>query len=455
MTATSTIRGQNTLSCRVNGSLWFTVLPFRSRESSRVGHSASSVVGRVAGIFDSQVSTPMRQVIGGGTAEWTIGGTHDPATETVGIAIRSSGADYKGTDTALGEAAQGTAPVAVPLSMTLNWGWQASKADLIRQTPPPDDPSTILDAMKAPAVPAIPAERQADSHMVNSLPQTGLKEFQRLVIDLKEPKPQTVTQTFQDETGLGTRTTTWTFTLIPRFSIERDDRAADGRYSFVSTDSITLHMAIPGMTVAKSGWANQISWEAKGTGPFSGSGVPNKVPHSAAFSFQPNPGTRPTSGSTVRNRPIQYTVSATSEGSVEFFLLTQDDADLLRQEYIDHNEAVVPSRSDCVAHPIDNSFNVGNYNVAIDGGMQAALDKVTLEFARDSKGSVRVASGFRSPRGTRRPATFTPTTSTPSAGHSTWCRTLQAPTPCWLYTKPASGQAIAASAKPLLASKFP
>ena len=110
--------------------------------------------------------------------------------------------------------------------------------------------------------------------MVNSLPQTGLKEFQRLVIDLKEPKPQTVTQTFQDETGLGTRTTTWTFTLIPRFSIERDDRAADGRYSFVSTDSISLHMAIAGMTVAKSGWANQASWEAKGTGPFSGAESP-------------------------------------------------------------------------------------------------------------------------------------------------------------------------------------
>jgi len=50
------------------------------------------------------------------------------------------------------------------------------------------------------------------------------------------------------------------------------------------------------------------------------------------------------------------------------------------------------------APPIDSAFNTGNYNVAIDGGMQTALDKVTLEFGKDSKGNVRVVSGFRSPQ---------------------------------------------------------
>ena len=158
------------------------------------------------------------------------------------------------------------------------------------EVPWSEDASTILDSMKAPSS----ASHCLRSARVRSLhgqqpSQTGLNEFQRLMLDLKEPEPQTVTQTFQDETGLGTRTTTWAFALTPSFNIEREDRATDGRHSFVSTDSIRLHMAIPGMTIAKSGWANLPSWEVKPLGPFSGSGVPNSLPHSPSFSFEPNP----------------------------------------------------------------------------------------------------------------------------------------------------------------------
>ncbi len=100
---TSTISGQSTLSCSVKRSLWFTV--FLSGVASPRGLviPQSSVAGRMAGSFDAQVWTPTMQVNGKGTAEWTIRGTHDPATETVSIAIRSSGVDYKGTDTYLGE----------------------------------------------------------------------------------------------------------------------------------------------------------------------------------------------------------------------------------------------------------------------------------------------------------------------------------------------------------------
>jgi hypothetical protein len=252
--------------------------------------------------------------------------------------------------------------------------------------------------MKTPGVPVIPSDREAYLSMVNSLPQTGLNEFQNLVLDLKEPEPQTVTQTFQDETGLGSRTTTWVFVLTPSFNIEREDRPTDGRNSFVSTDSIRLRMDIPGVTITKSGWASLPSWDVKALGPLSGSGVPNYLAHSPSFGFEPNPGARPTNGSTARNRPLQYTVSATFEGIAQYFILIQDDVDLLRQEYIDYNENLVPSRSDCVPHPLDRSFNAGNYNLVVDGGMQAAFDKVNLEFVKESQGALRVVSGFRSPQ---------------------------------------------------------
>ena len=299
----------------------------------------------------------------------------------------------------MGDTTQGATPLPQPFSMNWsNWGWQAKMTSWGGEVPWSEDASTILDSMKAPRVPAIASDRESDLCVVSSLPQTGLNEFQRLMLDLKEPEPQTVTQTFQDETGLGTRTTTWAFALTPSFNIERVDRATEGRNSFVSTDYIRLRMAIPGVTIAKSGWEKLPSWEVKPLGPSSGSGVPNSLPHSPSFGFEPNPGARPVNGSTVRNRPIQYTVSAVFEGIAQYFILIQDDVDLLRQEYIDHNERVVPSRSDCIAHPIDKSFNFGNYNLVIDGGMQAAFDKVNLEFGKESHGTLSVVGGFRSPQ---------------------------------------------------------
>ena len=273
--------------------------------------------------------------------------------------------------------------------MAFNWGSPA---------PRPDDPSAVLNVMGPPALPVIPSEREVDLAVVHSLPQTGLKEFKRLTIDLKDPEPQTITQTFEDEAGLGTRTTTWTFALIPQFDIERDDRGPDGRHSFVSTDSISLRLSIPGVTVPESGWASLTSWQVKGMGPFSGTGVPDQAPGSMTFAFKPSPGTRPNGGSTTRNRPLQYDISAAFEGIEQHFILVQDDVDLLRQEYIDHNESVIPSRSECIAHPIDKSFNVGNYEVVVDGGMQAALDKVNLEFRTKSQSPLHVVGGFRSPQ---------------------------------------------------------
>lgn len=391
-TAKSTISGRSSLSCSFKGSLTFTVFLSQVKSSQEAGAPVipqNLVAGRMAGVFDAEVSTPTRQVTGNGTAGWTVGGEYDPATETVSIAIRSSGANAKGVETPLGDSAQGVTTMAQSFSMAIDWGWPA---------PTTADLSTILNAMKPPTVPVIPSEREADLCMVGSLPQTGLKEFQRLTLDLKESKPQTVSQTFQDETGWGTRTTTWEFTLIPQFNIERDDRTTDGRHSLVSTDSISLRMAILGVTVAKSGWANLTSWEVEGLGPFSGSGVPNRLPHSTTFTFQPNPGTRPTSGSKVRNRPIQYDVSAVFEGIKQHFILTQDDVDLLRQEYIDLEEVRVPSRSEFVPYAVDGALNLGNYNLILDDGMRVALDKVTARFKELGAGTVKVLGGFSSPQ---------------------------------------------------------
>ena len=352
VSATSTIRGPASVSCSLKSSFAFTVFLSQTMIPQIKGASvipANSVAGRMTGTFEVEVSTPTLRVTGNGTAGWIAGGTYDSATETISVAIRSSGVEVRGLQTPLGDAEHGATSVAQPFSTSLSWGWQPPISSWGAVLPWIDDASTILDLVNAPTLPVIPSEREVDLAMVHSLPQTGLKEFKRLSIDLKDPEPQTVTQTFEDEAGLGTRTTTWNLVLIPSFNIERDDRGPDGRHSFVSTDSISLRLAIPGVTVPESGWAMLASWHVKGIGPFSGSGVPDQTLESMTFAFKPDPGARPTDGSTTRNRPMQYTVSAAFEGIEHFFILVQDDVDLLRQEYIDHNESVVPSRSDCVS----------------------------------------------------------------------------------------------------------
>ncbi len=308
VTTTSAIGGQNTLSCSLNGNMEFNVFLSQLTRPQDIGGQIipkNSVVGRMAGNFDAQASTSTRLVTGNGTAQWTLAGTYDPVKETINVAIRSAGAEANGLETVLGDAARGTTPTAHPFSMKFAWGWQAPKSDW-RHSSWADDPSAIMDVMKTPMVPVIPSERESHLFIVNSLPQTGLNELKHLEIDLKEPKPQTIIQTFQDETGWGTRTNVWMFMLIPNFNIERDDRLTDGRHSFVSTDSISLRMDIPGVTVAKSGWANLTSWEVKGLNQFSGSGVPHQLQQRTTFVFRTNPAVRPTAGSTVRNRPIQY-----------------------------------------------------------------------------------------------------------------------------------------------------
>ena len=150
----------------------------------------------------------------------------------------------------------------ISATTAMNWQWGCP-------TPKLDEPITILNALKPPVTLVIPTEREADLIMVNSLPQTGLNESQRLEIDLRDPEPQTITHSLADEFGLGTRRNVWTLALIPLFEIERVDRPSDGRNSFITTDSPTFQMGIPGVTMAKSGWKKLASWDVQGVGPLS------------------------------------------------------------------------------------------------------------------------------------------------------------------------------------------
>ena len=396
MTATTTVAGQKELTCTLDGTAVFSIFLVDAAgppEAPDLVVPANTVAGRVSALFESQVSSATRKVVGKGSGEWTVGGTYDPAARTIEVAIRSAGMNASGYDTEVKAAAAAPAPVALPFSARFNWG---------PQPPRVDNPAAVLEALKPPTLPAIPSEKEADLWLVGSLPQTGLTELQRVTVDLKDPKPQTISQAFQDEAGFGLRTTTWTVTLQPMFEIERVDRTTeDGQHSFVTTDPLTFRLAIPGMAMEGSGWTTGAQWQVKGVGPFSGSANPSLVSNSPTFAFQPSPGPRPTDGSTTRNRPIQYSISASYAGSVQYFLLNQDDRDLLRQEYIDHGEASVPARGDLAVHAIDNSFNSGNYGVILDGGMQAALDKITTEYKRSIKSNVRVVSGYRSPQRNR------------------------------------------------------
>jgi hypothetical protein len=66
-----------------------------------------------------------------------------------------------------------------------------------------------------------------------------------------------------------------------------------------------------------------------------GNGNPHQATNRTQFSFRPNPSLRPTSGSRVPNDPIQYRVEAQVGGQTSTFDLTQDETDIIRQEYIE------------------------------------------------------------------------------------------------------------------------
>ena len=118
-------------------------------------------------------------------------------------------------------------------------------------------------------------------------------------------------------------------------------------------------------------------------------------------------GVRPIEGSSERNLPVAYEITATvREGGREFnipAMIEQDEKSVIRQEYADqrsyggYSKLAVPSRAQLV-RPETENFRpeefLGSYEFCIDDGMSAMAQK-----ARDAYGAaVRLSSAFRNPR---------------------------------------------------------
>jgi Peptidase M15 len=153
-------------------------------------------------------------------------------------------------------------------------------------------------------------------------------------------------------------------------------RTGGNGISFISTDSITLAATQP---APATGAPPEITWTVTSASANSGTGTPH-TGKGAAFSFRPNPTRRPTAGSRAANPPIKYRVEAKAGAASAGFDLEQDEADTIRQEYVDYR-VHVPDRSIVVA-PTIATYNTGNYSLIVDGGMDTHLAATTAEFAR-------------------------------------------------------------------------
>ncbi len=234
-----------------------------------------------------------------------------------------------------------------------------------------------------------------------AVPQTGYlmgNALNFITIDLKSSKEQSMST--QTAIGMAAQAVTWMFTLVPPFTIQRDDRlpGSDGPNSFISTDNITFHVRIPGVPdINTSEWPSVTSWKVTGESPNSGDGNPNEQAGTSVFSFQPNPVNRPVAGSDQPNDPIKYNVAATVQGTTQNYPLSQDTPDIIRQEYVDFNSAFVPARAQFVTSPGPPFYN-GPYSLALDFGMEAALNAITAQFNLLAQGAITVNGGYRNPQ---------------------------------------------------------
>jgi hypothetical protein len=385
--------GESSVSSTFDGSFGFTIY-FAANGSTLVQDQKipnNMVLGKMAGAFRTELYRPAEEVSGSGGVSYFIGGTYDPGTETISIEVNTTGMEATGKQTLPGDQAGGIPPAVAPLAVNWNSGRRSPMDDSYEDLPV----ESIM--LEPPKLPAFHPSRSGDAHLLNSVPQTGRGRGHPMTIDLRNPSPQTVICTSEDSAPPGTRVTTWTFALVPIFNIERDDRSTEAVHSFLSTEEISFHVSIPGVTVGGSDWEGLLSWQVTGQSSNSDNGIPSQASETTSFSFRPNPPDRPTSGSSERNRPISYHVAAGIEGSTQHYFLVQDELDTLRQEYVDHGMPRVPARSELVACPIDGALNLGNYNF-IEAGMQVALDRVTEEFKRLGGGSVSVSRGYLSPQ---------------------------------------------------------
>jgi hypothetical protein len=183
----------------------------------------------------------------------------------------------------------------------------------------------------------------------------------------------------------------------PTIAVTRE--GGEGK-TFVSTDTITLKAqvtaapatgtgggtgavgagAVAGGVAGVAAAGTGVKWTVRSDSANSGTGNPHTEANKETFSFKPNPTGRPTSGSRSPNPPIKYKVDAELNGAKTTFDLEQDETDIIRQEYIDYGTSYKPARADIVT-PSDPAFNVGNYSLIVDNGLDTALSSTTSEFA--------------------------------------------------------------------------
>jgi hypothetical protein len=150
--------------------------------------------------------------------------------------------------------------------------------------------------------------------------------------------------------------------------------------TFISTDHIAFSAQVSGVAPTDAGTAAPpVNWTVTGVSPNAGNGNPHTATNKTSFAFTPNPTHRLKTGSRSPNDPIEYRVDATAGTSKASLDLTQDETDIIRQEYVDFG-AGPPARSDIVT-PSIATYNTGNYNLIVDMGMDNARTSTETEFA--------------------------------------------------------------------------
>lgn len=388
------MEGYTSVSSAFDGSFGFTVYLGGADGYHDVGEQRipdCSVIGGMSGGFNAEISSLDRLLSGRGTVSYFLGGVYDPARETIRVRLRPSGVEAAGKQTVLRSSSRPASPPVTVFSMNWNTGRRSPMDDSYGDLP---KESVMLEP---PALPAF-RDHEAKEQLLNCVPQTDELDRGTVDLDLRNPDPQVVTQTREDRSLAGTHIITWTFALVPLFSIERTDPPMEAEHSFLSSDLISLRVSIPGVTIAGSQWESLVSWRVAGASPSAGNGTPTERSRSAVFAFRPDPSNRPRNGSAVRNRPLSYDIVATIEGTTQHYFLKQDEIDTLRQEYIDHGMPSVPKRGEFVSHPVDGEFNLGNYGFVLDNGMREALGAISEGFGQSAGASVKVLGGYLSPQ---------------------------------------------------------
>ncbi len=344
VSAVVTISGRNSLNCSYSGQWSFELVVGQPQQP---GPSPNSFAGPMKGTFNANGSQGTAQFAASGTIDYFAGGTYDGGTQTISITgISTTGLQASGSTTQTGDGQQTTTPFSVDAPGYLgNW---SALANLIKSGSPPPTENAISNALGGTtaaewmSTTMNPNSYTGDSvYLPACIPHMAALNPQPMTISLNDADSQSVTQTFQDEMELGSRTTVWTFKLTPPFTIKRDDRT-DATQSFISTDTLQFHIEITGAQA--SSWSSQISWNVTGKSTDSGDGNPNQQTGGDTFSFTPNPTNRPTGCSRVPNEPIMYDLSATLQESSQTYNLVQDETDIMRQEYLDLQAQSVPTR---------------------------------------------------------------------------------------------------------------